>query len=396
MERLSVTPRPDWQQQCEDVGFLYHSMDGVYWDESHCYRFTSGQIDELDAAAANLHELCLKAVDHVVTEKRFDELKIPAGFHDYVTRSWQQREPSVYGRFDLAYDGNGPPKMLEYNADTPTALLEGSVVQWYWLKDVDAGRRPVQLDPREADRALEGVAPATRPATASLRFLLRRGPDEDYGNVEYLRDTAHAGRVRDGVHRRRRRSAGNVARSSSTHADVADPGRCFKLYPWEWMVREEFGRTPRARADAAGRAARGRCCCRTRASCRSCGSCIPATRTCCPRRSIAGAWAADYVHKPLLSREGANVTMFGGDEIILETDGTYGRRARCTRPMRRSRATRSRIRRSAPGSSATSRRAWASARTSRRSREHQPVRPALFRLSMDGAPGSRGRITEQD
>ena len=25
--------------------------------------------------------------------------------------------------------------MLEYNADTPTTLLEASILQWYWLKD---------------------------------------------------------------------------------------------------------------------------------------------------------------------------------------------------------------------------------------------------------------------
>ncbi|MBN9117856.1 MAG: glutathionylspermidine synthase family protein, partial [Planctomycetes bacterium] len=29
------------------------------------------------------------------------------------------------------------PKMLEYNADTPTALVEAAVAQWMWLKDVD-------------------------------------------------------------------------------------------------------------------------------------------------------------------------------------------------------------------------------------------------------------------
>ena len=41
----------------------------------------------------------------------------------------------MYGRFDLAYDGVNPPKLLEYNADTPTSLLEAAVVQWYWLQD---------------------------------------------------------------------------------------------------------------------------------------------------------------------------------------------------------------------------------------------------------------------
>ncbi len=36
---------------------------------------------------------------------------------------------------DLAYDGVGIPKMLEYNADTPTSLLEAAVIQWQWFQD---------------------------------------------------------------------------------------------------------------------------------------------------------------------------------------------------------------------------------------------------------------------
>ena len=40
-------------------------------------------------------------------------------------------------KLTLAYDGTNAPKLLEYNADTPTALVEAGVVQWFWLKDVD-------------------------------------------------------------------------------------------------------------------------------------------------------------------------------------------------------------------------------------------------------------------
>ena len=42
----------------------------------------------------------------------------------------------MYGRFDLAYDGTTPPKLLEYNADTPTSLLEAAVIQWRWQQDM--------------------------------------------------------------------------------------------------------------------------------------------------------------------------------------------------------------------------------------------------------------------
>ena len=134
MIRESRTPRPNWREDCEAVGFSFHSMDGVYWDESHCYRFTADEIDELEAATRDLHQISLAAVEHIVTTDRFEQLAIAPGFADRIRTSWKAREPAVAGRFDLAYDGSHPPKLLEYNADTPTALLEGSVVQWRWLQ----------------------------------------------------------------------------------------------------------------------------------------------------------------------------------------------------------------------------------------------------------------------
>ena len=78
-------------------------------------------------------------------------------------RAAKRGDPSLYGRFDLRYDGQGPAKLLEYNADTPTAVFETGVFQWKWLEDAIArgrslpeGRRPVQFAARAADRRLEG------------------------------------------------------------------------------------------------------------------------------------------------------------------------------------------------------------------------------------------------
>src|ERR1700676_1678114 len=128
--RESRSPRPNWREDCEAVGFSFHSMDGVYWDESHCYRFTADEIDELEAATRDLHQLSLAAVEYIVTDDRFEQLAIAPGFADRIRASWKARDPALAGRFDLALNGRDPPKLLEYNADTPTALLEASVVQW--------------------------------------------------------------------------------------------------------------------------------------------------------------------------------------------------------------------------------------------------------------------------
>ena len=112
-------------------------MDGkAYWTEQACYAFTSDEIDQLEAATEELHGLCLKAVEHVVANKLWERMRIPPAWGDYIERVWRRADPTICGRFDLAYDGKGPPKLLEYNADTPTALYEAAVVQWYWLKDV--------------------------------------------------------------------------------------------------------------------------------------------------------------------------------------------------------------------------------------------------------------------
>jgi glutathionylspermidine synthase len=136
MIRTSLTPRAGWQQQFESLGFSYHSIDGLYWDERYAYCFNSEQIDVLEQATLDLHQMSLQAVDHVVRHGMQDRFAIPAQFWSLVEESWREKEFSLYGRFDLSWDGSGAPKMLEYNADTPTGLVESSVAQWYWLQDV--------------------------------------------------------------------------------------------------------------------------------------------------------------------------------------------------------------------------------------------------------------------
>ena len=137
MQRLTQTPRPDWPARVEAVGLTYHTPDGVpYWDESACYRFSPAQIDVLEAAGNTLHTMCLEAVEHVIAMGRFDEFGLSASAVGAIVDSWNRDDFSLYGRFDLAYDGIHPPRLLEYNADTPTALVEAAVAQWYWLRDL--------------------------------------------------------------------------------------------------------------------------------------------------------------------------------------------------------------------------------------------------------------------
>src|SRR5262245_27794720 len=138
MYRLALQPRPNWQKRVEEYGLLFHTLKGVpYWDESAAYQLTRYEVDQLEAATNTLHAMCLELVREVIAERRFGLFLIPPEFEDFIVRSWERGEPSVYGRFDLVYDGVGAPRLLEYNADTPTGLVEAAVAQWFWLKDVD-------------------------------------------------------------------------------------------------------------------------------------------------------------------------------------------------------------------------------------------------------------------
>ena len=140
MERRTETPRANWEQTVEEQGLIFHHTDaGAYWDESVSYRFTSRQVDELEAASNELQARCLDAGQRIIDERLFDRFGIPEHAVPAIVKAWNDEPPAIYGRFDLAYDGVHPPKLLEYNADTPTSLIESAVVQWYWKEAVHPG-----------------------------------------------------------------------------------------------------------------------------------------------------------------------------------------------------------------------------------------------------------------
>src|SRR4051794_6957308 len=128
MQRIPVSPRAKWQRIVEEHGLIWHSVDGQpYWNESACYRFTAAQVDTLEAATAELYRICMSAAQHVIDNNLFPRFGIPDYIVPLIRRAWDQEPPALnHGRFDLGYDGVNPPKMFEYNCDTPTSMLEAA------------------------------------------------------------------------------------------------------------------------------------------------------------------------------------------------------------------------------------------------------------------------------
>ena len=150
MLRFPIAERPDWQQSAEEFGFKFHTMHGQkYWDESRYYQFTLEQIErDIEDPTEEIHQMCLAAVDRVVTDEALMRaFRIPEMYWDWIHQSWLRGDKSLYSRLDLAYNGSGPAKLLENNADTPTSLYETGFWQWLWLEDkVNSGEIHFRAD----------------------------------------------------------------------------------------------------------------------------------------------------------------------------------------------------------------------------------------------------------
>ena len=317
MRRENQVPRADWRKRCEDAGFFYHSVGGTYWDETACYAFNAEQVDRLEEVTAELHRMCLDAAGEVVQAGRFAEFAIPAAYHELVAESWRRGEPSLYGRFDFSWDGAGDPKLLEYNADTPTALLEASVVQWHWLEDThrDADQfNSLHEKLIERWKAVRSALGSTR-----LHVSAMRDNEEDLGTAEYLRDCA----LQAGWDARPL-AVEDIGWNGERFVDLDDEPveALFKLYPWEWLVRDEYGPHLRSRPAALVEPA-WKMLLSNKALLavlweRHYGhpNLLPTYRT--PQR-----FGSDFVKKPLLSREGANVVIRSRG-VVRAQPGEYG------------------------------------------------------------------------
>ena len=240
MKRKLFAPRQNWQQQHREIGFDYFdlpSRDGsMYWSEGVAYEFTLKEIEQLEDASNELHQMCMDVVRDLIERGNYPEyFQLPQAAIPFIEHSWHQHAPMLYGRFDFAYDGKHI-KMLEYNADTPTGLLEASVAQWQWLEQVENIPHRDQFNSIHEDlikRWKTILAPQTNMHFAACQEAGR----EDWGNLEYLMDTAYQAGFNVSE-----LSMENIGWNGTHFVDLNQniKQHIFKLYPWEWIWEEQF------------------------------------------------------------------------------------------------------------------------------------------------------------
>ncbi|MEO6003834.1 MAG: glutathionylspermidine synthase family protein [Opitutus sp.] len=331
MRRLISEVRTNWRERVEQVGLTYHTHDSPicprpYWHEAACYEFSSAEIDQIEAASAEMHALLIDVADDVVTRGAWDQLAIPEPAIPLIERSWKADDFSLYGRFDFAWMPGGAPKLLEYNADTPTSLVEAAVAQWHWQQDT----RPEcdqfnSLHERLIDawKRYKGLYPDV----AVIDFTGVRDNLEDEQTVSYLMDTAIQGGFQtrwspiDELGYDKSRQCFVGAQRGATPAEPIIS--CFKLYPWEWLLNEQFGayivEAPTFWIEPAWKSLLS-----NKAILALAWAKHPGHANLLPCYFEPEKLGRSYVQKPKLSREGANIRMVNEGVVIAETSGDYG------------------------------------------------------------------------
>jgi glutathionylspermidine synthase len=258
----------------------------------------------------------------VIDNNLYSKLFIPEFAIPLIEYSWNQESPAIYGRFDFSYDGKSPPKMLEYNADTPTSLLESSVVQWYWKQD--------KFPSYDQFNSIHDKLVAK---WTELKNYLKEGPlyftgldmIEDFMNLQYMVETAkQAGLETASI------NITEVGWDSQDKKFVDNEyyaiNNIFKLYPWEWLLNEQFGKhiataydktfwiEPPWKLILSNKGI------------------LPILWQLNPgHKNLLPAFfnknynlGNNYVTKPIYSREGSNITIYEDSKSVLGTDGEYG------------------------------------------------------------------------
>lgn len=155
MRRISVDKRPNATRLVQSQGLVYADLVSKgdtepYWPDDRYYSFTGEEISLLEKAGEEVFQMCCEAADYLVEHPDIitNKMAIPAFALRQIIESWNQ-EPefgSVYGRFDVCFGGlDHPdprlrvPKFYEFNADTPTSIVEAASTQWLWLEQTGHG-----------------------------------------------------------------------------------------------------------------------------------------------------------------------------------------------------------------------------------------------------------------
>jgi glutathionylspermidine synthase len=176
-----------------------------------------------------------QAAQHVVRNNLWSLMGLQNYEAELLAASWERGEWSLHGRFDFLFDAQGCPKLLEYNAETALSLVETAVIQRGWLVEVmpkheQFNQLEESLVAAWRDSGFKQVHCAWRPRHAEVE-----------GTVRYMAQLMRRAGIQATL-MAMHRMGWNSREGKFVDPDGAPITHCFKLYPWEWMLREPFAK----------------------------------------------------------------------------------------------------------------------------------------------------------
>jgi len=129
--------KPLTNEYLESIGFTWHTdTDDTSYISDEIVSISEAEAEAYYEATNELYDMFCEAGQHVIDNDLFHDLDIPFNLVELIKASWEDDVHwHLYGRFDLAGGIDGKQiKLIEFNADTPTALFETAIVQWAMLK----------------------------------------------------------------------------------------------------------------------------------------------------------------------------------------------------------------------------------------------------------------------
>jgi len=129
--------KPLTNKYLESIGFSWHTdIDKSSYISDDVVVVSYDEAQAYYDATNELYDMFCEAGQYVIDNNLFHELDIPFNLVEVIKKSWEDDVHwHLYGRFDLSGGIDGKPiKLIEFNADTPTALFETAIIQWAMLK----------------------------------------------------------------------------------------------------------------------------------------------------------------------------------------------------------------------------------------------------------------------
>lgn len=323
MRRVTLPPRRDWEARLHSVAIDWGGVNqgsDSYWQDGAAYEFSETEILRLERVSQSLIHALMDTLGHAISERRLGELGVPAFLHAALSESWARRDPAVYLRLDLAYDGQRV-SLLECNGQTPTSLIEASLAQWHWLEDrVKAGLLPESSDQwNSIHEMITERWKAQADESGPVHFAAGNN-SEDLATLTYLQDlAAQAGLNTERV------AVRDIGVSDRRDHLIDLRGQEIRRLMWLWPF--EFAWEEPAAAALASTRTRfieplWKAALSSKGLLALLAERYPAHEAVLPASLTHGEIGGEYVSKPLYSREGQNVTLTGPD--ALSTPGHYG------------------------------------------------------------------------